>query len=206
VELRTKTLQDAAQKRNDWARKLKLMDASQLVVALTSESERGLEPFNSMAFAEAVSRGEAMAPALAQSITRSDRSSLLTLLAVRKASPTTYNSVDPARRVAILVESLRTSKHFNTWGLPHVKWEYAAESLIEEGTAADKPLSALLDDRRDAPVWGGEDYREYARYKYRVCDYALAMLTQIRKRQIDLSPDPAVRDRQIAALKAPSPG
>lgn len=205
VELRTRTLQDAEQKRNDWNNRLKSMDASQLAAALTSESEQGLEPFNSMAFTEAVSRGETMAPALAQSITRSDRSSLLTLLAVRRASLTAYGSVDQARRVAVLVESLRTSKFFNTWGLPHVKWEFAAESLIGEGAAADKPLSALLDDRRDAPVWGGEDYLEYARYKYRVCDYAWAMLAQIRKQQVDLSPDPAVRDHQITAFKSPPP-
>ena len=205
VEMRTKILQEAEQKRNDWKNKLKAMDATQLAGALTSESDRGLEPFNSMAYAEAVSRGEATAPALAQSITTSDRSSLLTLLAVRKVSASAYNSVDQGKRVAVLVESLRTSKSFNTWGLPHIKWEYAAESLIGEGKAAEKSLTPLLDDRRAAPVWGNEDYLEYDQYKYRVCDYAWAMLAAIRKQQIDISPDPAVRDRQIAALKSQPP-
>jgi hypothetical protein len=206
VQLRTKILREAEQKRNDWKNKLKAMDAIQLAAALTSESDRGLEPFNSMAYVEAISRGEATAPALAQSITKIDRSSLLTLLAVRKTSASVYNSIDPSKRVALLVESLRASKSFNTWGLPHVKWEYAAESLIAEGKAAERSLTALLDDRREAPVWGNEDYLEYEKYKYRVCDYAWAMLAAIRNQPIDISPDQAVRDRQIAALKSqPSP-
>lgn len=205
VELRTKTLLDAQKKRDEFQTKLRSMDKAQLAAVLVSDSERGLEPFNSLAFAEAVSRGEAAAAGLAESIKRDDRSSLLPLLAVRKTSAIAYSSIDPARRVAILVDSLRTSKSFNTWGLPHVRWEYAALSLIGEGTPAEKPLSALLEDKRPAPVWGGEDYLEYARYKYRVCDYAWAMLAATRKQQIDLSADPAVRDRQIAAFGAEPP-
>src|SRR5258707_10232708 len=149
-----------------------------------------------MAYTEAVSRGEATAPALAKTIVKTDRSSLLTLLVVRKASSSAYNSIETAKRVAVLTESLRTSKSFNTWGMPHVKWEYAAESLIAEGQAAEKPLTALLEDRREAPVWGSEDYLEYEQYKYRVCDYAWALLAAIRKQQIEISPNPEVRDRQ----------
>ncbi len=206
VDTRTKALQDADQKRNDWKGKLKGMDNTQLAAALASESERGLEPFNSMAYSEAVSRGQTVAPDLAKSIVKLDRSSLLTLLAVRKTSRTTYDTVDQVKRVTILAESLRTSKSFNTWGLPHVKWEYASESLIVEGPAAEKALLPLLDDTREAPTWGSEDYMEYDRYKYRVRDYAWALLAAIRKQQIDISPDPTVRDRQIAALKSqPSP-
>ena len=205
VDARTKALVDAQKKRDEWQTKRKSMDTSQLAAVLGSDSERGLEPFNSLAFTEMVSRGEGAAAGLAESIRRDDRSSLLPLLAVRKMSSNTYGSIPPARRVAILVDSLRSSKSFNTWGLPHVRWEYAALSLIDEGTAAERPLSALLEDRRPAPVWGSEDYLEYARYNYRVCDYAWAMLVAIRKQKIDLSMDPAARDRQIAALGAAPP-
>jgi hypothetical protein len=205
VELRTKALAEAEQKRSEWQSKLKAMDSTQLASALEADSERGLEPFNSLAFTEAVSRGEAAGAGLARAITRADRSSLLTLLAVRKASPSAYGSIDPARRVGILVDALRTSKTFNTWGLPHVRWEYAAQAVIDEGAVAVKPLSALLTDKRLAPVWGSEDFLEYDRYKYRVCDYAWAMLAAIRNQQIDISADPASRDRQIAAFLAQLP-
>jgi hypothetical protein len=203
VELRTKALADAQQKRLEYTTKVKAMDATQLAAALQADSERGLEPFNSLAFAEAISRGNAGASGLAAAMNRSDRSSLLTLLAIRQASPGTYGSIAPARRVEILVDALRASKSFNTWGLPHVRWEYASQSLIGEGAAAVKPLSALLTDKRAAPVWGSEDFLEYDRYKYRVCDYAWAMLAAIRNQRIDIPLDPVARDRQIATPPVP---
>ena len=33
---------------------------------------------------------------------------------------------------------------------------------------------------RDAPMWGSEEVVEYELYRYRVCDYAWALLTEIR--------------------------
>jgi Tfp pilus assembly protein PilN len=201
VKQREDVLRDAEKKRTEWSDKLKSMDVPQLSATLASESDRGLEPFNSMAFAETVRRGETIAPALAQSITRTDRSSLLALLAVRTISRPTYTSLDAQRRVAILVDALRSSKTFNTWGLPHVRWEYAAQSLIEEGANAERALYPLLADKRPAPVWGGEDYLEYQRYMYRVCDYAWAMFAAIRQQKIEIPTDPAARDRAIAAIK-----
>jgi hypothetical protein len=85
--------------------------------------------------------------------------------------------------------------YFNTWGLPHIKWEEAAQAIIDEGSAAEKALVPLLTDKRDAPVWGGEDFAEYQRYRYRVCDYAWAMLNEIRGQKIPIPQDPAERDR-----------
>src|ERR1051326_1396736 len=122
VKQREDVLNDAAQKRAAWSSKVKAMNPAELAAELKSESEHGREPFNSMAFAEAVHRGEAGAPALAAAITTDDRSSLLTLLAVRAASRTTYDTIAPERRVNILVDALRTSPTFNTWGMPHAKW------------------------------------------------------------------------------------
>jgi hypothetical protein len=61
-----------------------------------------------------------------------------------------------------------------------VYWEDAAKALIEEDAAAQKPLSALLGDKRDAPVWGSEEVREYQEYHYRVCGYAWDLLNRIQ--------------------------
>jgi hypothetical protein len=205
VKMREDTLRDAAQKRAAWGQKLKSMNPAELAAELSAESEKGREPFNSMAFAEAVHRGEAAAPALAATITRDDRASLLTLLAVRSASRTVYDGIAQPRRVAIMVDALRTSPTFNTWGLPHVKWEYAAQSLVGEGEAAARGLTPLLADKRAAPSWGGEDRLEYLAYKYRVCDYAWALITSIHQQKVELARDPAARDRLISATTAAKP-
>src|ERR1043166_7344880 len=74
VKQREDVLNDAAQKRAAWSSKVKAMNPAELAAELKSESEHGREPFNSMAFAEAVHRGEAGAPALAAAITTDDRS------------------------------------------------------------------------------------------------------------------------------------
>lgn len=201
VKQREDVLNDAAQKRAAWSAKVKAMSPAELAVELKSESEHGREPFNSMAFAEAVHRGEAAAPALAAAITTDDRSSLLTLLAVRAASRATYDTIAPERRVNILVDALRTSPAFNTWGMPHAKWEYAAQSLAGEGDLAVRKLTPLLEDKRPAPTWGSEDRMQYEQYKYRVCDYAWALIAAIRQQKIEIPRDPAARDREIAGLK-----
>jgi len=205
VKARDEVLQDAAQKRANWSAKLKSMDPAQLAAELTVESNKGREPFNSMAFAEAAHRGEATAPALAASITNDDRSSLLTLLAVRAASRPAYDSIAPQRRVNILVDALRTSPTFNTWGLPHVKWEYAAQALAGEGELAARALEPLLSDKRPAPSWGSEDRMQYEHYKYRVCDYAWAIIAAIHQQKVEPSPDPAVRDRIIESTTRQKP-
>jgi len=193
---RRTVLEQAQRKRESRIAELKAMDVVALSKELAVDSEAGREPFNSMAFAEMVSRGETGAPALAKAVAGGGRSSLLALLALRQVSRTAYSELTPAVRVQILIDALRTSKYFNTWGLPHLRWEDAARALIEEGPAAQGALRELLTDKRDAPVWGGEDFAEYQRYRYRVCDYAWALLNEITGRKVVISEDPAARDRQ----------
>lgn len=202
VNKRTPVLEQAKQKRESLMRDLKAMDVPRLARELETESQKGGEPFNSLAFSEAVSRGEGLATGLVPLITKPDRSSLFALLALHKVNANAYQQVNQELRVNALVDALRTSKYFNTWGLPHLKWEDAARTLIAEGRAAEKGLSALLTDKRDAPVWGGEDFAEYQRYKYRVCDYAWAMLNEIRGQKVEIPQDPAARDR----LQQPAAG
>src|ERR1041384_5864122 len=76
------------------------------------------------------------------------------------------------------VDSQKTQQYFNTFGTPNDHWEDAAKAIIEEGRAAEEPLFAMLNDHRDAPVWGSELFMEYKRYKYRVSDYAWALLNE----------------------------
>jgi hypothetical protein len=195
VNQRTGVLEEAARKREARTQELKAMDVPHLADELAKESNKGMEPFNSMTFTEMVSRGANGANALAPLITRPDRSSLLALLALKKMSAEHYRQLKPELRVSILTNALKTQPYFNTFGFPHAKWEDAAKAIIEEGRAAEKPLIEMLTDHRPAPVWGSEQFMEYQRYKYRVSDYAWALLNEIRGKKVTIPEDPAARDR-----------
>jgi len=201
VNQRNGVLEQAQQKRDAHIQQLKAMDVPHLAQQLSVESQKGREPFNSATFTEMVSRGRDGATALAPLIMQPDRSSLLSLLALRKMSPEQYKQLKPELRVSILTNSLKTQQYFNTFGTPNDHWEDAAKAIIEEGRAAEKPLFAMLNDHRDAPVWGSELFMEYKRYKYRVSDYAWALLNEIRGQKIQIPEDPAARDRLEAAMK-----
>ena len=174
------------------------MSVADLATSLRTESEAGAEPFNSRAYAEALRRGPEVVADLLGTIQTSEPDQMLALLAVRKLDEQSYASLPAEQRVTILVEALRGSRFFNTWGLPHLYWEDAARALVAEGKAAVPALSALLEDKRMAPVWGDEEVMEARAYQYRVCDYAWAMLQEIRGLDEPIAKDPAVRDQAMA--------
>ena len=175
--------------------RIRNMSAEELAAALVEDSAKQLEPFNSRAYKEMITRKDSESSALKTVINTNDRKSLLPLLALRRIDSKTYASVPSSRRISILVESLRTSEWFNTWGIPHLYWEYAAKTLINEGKNAVSAISRLLDDKREAPVWGDEEVMVYRQYRYRVCDYAWALISEIRGTPITNMPkDPGQRD------------
>jgi len=197
----TAQLEELAKKRQARTQILEQMNVGGLARELRKESDRGIEPFNSMTYRELVSRKEAGSE-LKSMLKDSDRSSLLGLLALRGVNLRQYNSLKPLFRISVLVDSLKSSKYFNTWGIPHMYWEDAAEALITEGAEARKPLRSLLDDRRRAPLWGSEEVLASREYGYRVCDYAWAMLTVIDGKELKVPRDPKVRDKLITEMKS----
>jgi hypothetical protein len=201
LEPQTKQLEELQVKRENRLKQLKEMDINLLAQELSIESERGMEPFNATSFAEMVSRSENDAAVLGKLLTESNRKSLLGVLALRKMNPAAYSSLKSEFKVGVLVDALKTSKYFNTWGLPHLYWEDAAKAIIEEGKTAKKPLIALLNDTRDAPMWGSDEVLEYKAYKYRVCDYAWALLNAINGTKAEIPADIGARDKLIAAIK-----
>ena len=190
----TRALDD---KRAAYEKRLAAMDIAELAKEMESDSSKGREPFNSAAYRQAVSRGEGVAADLKGQLVRPDRGTLIGLMALRKISPKEYQSLDPAFRLRVLVEALKNSKFFNTWGIPGLSWEDAANAIIAEGEAARPLLLPLLRDTRPAPVFGSEGATINREYHYRVCDYALALLDSIRQEKIELPTDPAERDRLI---------
>ena len=75
---------------------------------------------------------------------------------------------------------------------------FAGKAFIELGEAAAGPLKSLLKDDRAAPLWGSEETAEFEKYKYRVKDYAWALLLGAEKKKVEIPTDPAARDRLIA--------
>jgi len=182
---------------------LKKLTVPELAKALADDSLKGREPFNSLTFSEALRRKDApnYLQDLSDSLVARDRSSLLGLLALRRTAPELYRRKDPSFKVDVLIDALKNSRYFNAFGLPHLRWEEAAQALIDEGEAAVTELKPLLADNRPAAVWGSEDYAEYRRYDYRVQDYALALILTIRKQPSVLPVDRQERLRLMERLR-----
>jgi len=193
-----KQLQEFQATREARAKELKAMDVPGLASELEKESQRGLEPFNSMAYAETVSRGGQAASALAPLLTKPDRSSFLGLLALRKLDATRYRSLAPDFRAAVLLNAFETSTYFNAWGIPTVYWTDAAKAMIDEGAAVQPGLARLLRDTRPAPVWGSEGVMVNQQYHFRVADYAWTLLNEIRNQRVEIPQNPQERDKLIA--------
>jgi len=193
-----KSLEELQSKREGRARQLKAMDVAQLARELEADSAKGREPFNSSSYREMVSRGQPGAAVLKPLLTRADRSSLLGLLALRATDQKQYQALAPQFRVDVLIDDLKNSKSFNAWGIPHMYWEDAAKTVIAEGPPVVPSLVPLLRDQRDAPLWGSKEVRIQRKYKYRVCDYAWALLNEIGHKKVEIPIDPAERDKLIA--------
>ena len=172
-------MQALQEKRINYEKKLREMPIKTLTVQMEMDSAHGLEPFNSPAYREVISRGQSIGGELKSLLTQGDRSSLLTLLALRKVDFDSYSTLDPQFRVNVLIDALKNSNCFNTWGIPGYYWEDAAKALIAEKEKAIDPLKALLDDEQPAPVFGSEAATIYKHTHYRVKDYAAALLKEI---------------------------
>ena len=194
-------IQNSMNKKDTYEKALKNMTVAQLTDQLGIESNRGLETFNSLAYKEAVSRGQQTAPQIAKLISLPSQTSLLGLLAVRKVDSVAYTGISPVLRNQVLIDALENTKLYNKFGLPHIKWEEAALAIIAEGMNIKDSLKLLLRNTKPAPVWGSEDFAEYHRYQYRVCDYAWALLLSIEKKSFTISPNPQERDKLIAEYR-----
>ena len=184
-------------KRENRSMVLKEMDVKQLIQELSAESQRGLEPFNSMAYKEVIARGSQVVPELSSSLQSAEKSFLLELLALREINRDEYKKLDTGVRIKTLIDALEKAKFFNVFGIPHLYWEQAAKAIIEEGEGAKEYLIPLLKNMREAPVWGSEGTVINRIYKYRVCDYAWKMLLDIDQRQIEIPKDILERDSLI---------
>ena len=191
------TIEALDEKRLTREKELASMDIPQIVEELQQESKRGVEPFNSMPYKEIIARGEEAGPELFKLLKAADRSSILGLLALRQVDKGLYSELDPDFRMNVLIDTLVTSRTFNIWGMPHLYWEDAAMALIDEGRVALEMLKPIINDTREAPMWGSEEVLEYQTYAYRVRDYAWAISLAILGEEVKIPTSPEDRDKLI---------
>lgn len=177
------------------AQTYRAMDNPTLLKRLAEQSAKKKEPFNSLAFRELQGRKDVSSESLASMIKeKGDADALLPLLLLRRLDANAYRDVSVDLKVAILTDALRTSRTFNTWGLPNFYVEEASNALIECGRSAYPALKQMLSDTRPAPVFGSKMHMEYLRHRYRLCDYALFLIERIQGKS-DFRMPPAVAER-----------
>jgi len=162
------------------AQTYKAMDNSALLQKLVEQSKAKREPFNSLAYRELKGRTDVNSASLVALVHQMHNGdALLPLLLLRKLDEKSYLAISAQERAAVLTDALENSKTFNTWGLPHRYLEDASKAMLESGKSASPALRRMLSQTRPAPVFGSQEYMEYLRYQYRLCDYALFFLERI---------------------------
>lgn len=201
------------ERRLERERTLAAMPVPELARQLTADSDSSVEPFNSAAVRDVRRRAreirqkegsvEELARELAATLTEPDASSHLGLLALLELSPEAYRAVYPHFRYRVLTDALSKAEYFNAWGIPHLfLTQPAGRAIIGEGRGIEPYLHPLLDLDRPTEVFGGSEAgAAHDEYKYRVKDYALALIYQARGTPIELPKDPAARDRLIEQTK-----
>jgi len=174
----------------------KQKSVTELISELESAALKGKEPFNSLAFREVLRRRDG-GDQIFQSIRTKDQKEYFKVMALSKINPELYKRLTCDVICAVLTASLQKSVVFNAWGLPHFYWESSAKAIIECGRVAIPYLAPLLRDKRPAPMWGSEEVKESEKYRYRVCDYAYALMREIDGKKWDIPEHIEERDKAI---------
>jgi hypothetical protein len=131
---------------------------------------------------------------------------LLLLLALRREAPEAYARIPPGARARVLAAALAERAVLNDFGWIGERGaghdREAGEALLELGEDAVPALRPLLDDLSEAPLEGSEEATLGDELGLRRADFAYRYLARIRGRRPEFDNDPAVRDQQIARLRA----
>lgn len=122
--------------------------------------------------------------------------------AVRELDPVRFGALDQVVELRIYVEALRHAMVFDDWGFPGGARPARDEWLRGLAGPAVALLTPLLDDRRAAPILGSQEATLARARGNRICDYALALVLELRGESRPLPATPADRDRLIAELRA----
>jgi hypothetical protein len=157
------------------------MDNAALLQKLMEQSKAKREPFNSLAYRELRGRKDVNPDSLASLVRETHNGdALLPLVLLRELNEKAYLGIPAEERAEVLTDALQSSKTFNTWGLPHIYLEDASRAMLECGKSAYPALRRMLSETRPAPLFGSQEFMEYKRYQYRLCDYALFFLEKMQ--------------------------
>ena len=177
--------------------KLKLPE----LVEQMNKDSRTREHFNSPAYREVVHNRKRESNELFEIINEQQKVGYIALMALRKMDIELYSKTDVDLRLSALAESFRQTKVYNRWGIPHLYWQAPAKSMIELGEEAEKVLKGFLKDQTKVLIMGHEEELEIEMYQYRKCDYALAMIMEIRGQSVKEIPrKTADRDQMIEKI------
>jgi hypothetical protein len=126
------------------------------------------------------------------------------LFALRKAAPDLYGSIPDSTRASILCSTLQNSRYLNDWGYlePNESFDgEAAIALLATGRKALDCLKAILDDEREAPLFGTEEATMSSTYRYRRKDFAYRYILLALGRPSRFRPVPSERDQDIRELQ-----
>ncbi len=134
-----------------------------------------------------------------------DHSAYHLLFALRRQAPDHYHALPAALRAQVLTAALSHLNALNDWGYLDPGGSHdgeAAQALLELKDSALEALIPLLDDAREAFLFGSETATLSITYQYRRKDFAYRYLCLIRGSQPQFDADPRVRDRAIAELQS----
>jgi len=134
-----------------------------------------------------------------------DYTSYHLLLAIRKYYPVSYKGIREADKSAILCSALKSSKWLNDWGSLSPSESFDGESaraLLETGRAALAFLAPILNDSKDALLFGSKEATASTVYSYRRKDFAYRYASLILEHSPSFSSDVKERDKRIESLKA----
>jgi hypothetical protein len=150
-------------------------------------------------------RSEDLPQALDYIKKHADYTSYYLLMAFRKYYPAYYKEVSDEAKVDILCSALKNSRSLNDWGFLSPTQSSDGETalaLLETGKAALRPLTAILDDRSRAPLFGTDEATMYRTYWYRRKDFAYRYVSLILGETPHFREDPTARDKDIEVLKS----
>lgn len=126
------------------------------------------------------------------------------LFALRRQTDSMYKSIADSIRARILMDALVNLNYLNDWGYLDKDESFdgeAARAVLELNRTALPYLIPILDDEREAPLFGTEEATMSSIYKYRRKDFAYRYVSQILGLEPLFASDPKERDEIIESFR-----
>jgi hypothetical protein len=176
-----------------------------MVEQLIEDSRRGLSLLQSAALRDAALTPAQVEQGVEHVLRHPDESAYHVLFALRRGYPDAFARVPPDVRARVMCAALAHVGSLNDWGYLEPTQSHdgeAAAALLETGRTALECLRPLLDDTREAPLFGSEAATLSAIHQYRRADFAYRYASLILGLRPAFRPDPPARDEDIRQLKA----